>query len=641
MSNGGGAVKLEVASEPDSQLSVPSKPEPIQLGEQRGIRARLIAHLPEQRSATIGLQIQGLVAGSMRGIRDVRDGAFSFNAPSSKPFSVAFQSRDNSLVAVRRSVDGITNSRLLLTPLAGCLFRQDESGLWRLYEKNGGAIEFEIEATTDERPLTPIPIEDVVSAEVLHESSPHDLAELNYLIYRESLLAGADNYLTMFGRDNELFLTIGEAGLKPEIFEVVLSSQLNSMLPDGNLAHEPGIGEFAAIKNREKGSAATRAPVFDYHMIDTRFLLATTALTYLIKTEPQRAAEFFSHTGSGGQSFFNRMLKNFESVVIASEPFARNPVYSNLISIAPGAVVGNWRDSETGLGGGRYPFDVNVALLPGALDAIVAISERLQDPTLSALASRARAARTVWRAQAWDFFQVALPRETALNQARRYTTELKMQVTSQMLDLKDDVYRFPAIALDREGAPVPVVHSDGGFCLLYRSDLTDDQILQILHLTLLPFPLGLDSEVGTFVSNGAFTDWSLRRDWTFSGYHKVVVWPWQEFLFLKGLDRQLQRTDLHLETTEELRKAEQYLWKRAYAMSPYLGIELYTAAVRGAHLAPAAFSGAPGQETVSTIIQAWSKLSLLVRPPARVSEGVGRMPSSVMPRRFVVDPAHL
>lgn len=43
---------------------------------------------------------------------------------------------------------------------------------------------------------------------------------------------------------------------------------------------------------------------------------------------------------------------------------------SDLISLKQGQSVGQWRDSEDGLGSGRIPYDVNTALMPAALLAI-------------------------------------------------------------------------------------------------------------------------------------------------------------------------------------------------------------------------------------------------------------------------------
>ena len=58
-----------------------------------------------------------------------------------------------------------------------------------------------------------------------------------------------------------------------------------------------------------------------------------------------------------------------ERLVKRAAPFAADPRAGNLVSIKAGRMTGNWRDSEQGLGRGRYPYDVNAALVPAALVA--------------------------------------------------------------------------------------------------------------------------------------------------------------------------------------------------------------------------------------------------------------------------------
>jgi len=37
--------------------------------------------------------------------------------------------------------------------------------------------------------------------------------------------------------------------------------------------------------------------------------------------------------------------------------------------------VGEWRDSEDGIGRGRYPYDVDAVLVPAALEAAVQLND--------------------------------------------------------------------------------------------------------------------------------------------------------------------------------------------------------------------------------------------------------------------------
>jgi len=56
-----------------------------------------------------------------------------------------------------------------------------------------------------------------------------------------------------------------------------------------------------------------------------------------------------------------------------AKPFSKpggNAAHKNLVALKEGQSVGQWRDSNDGLGGGRYPYDVNTGLMPAALRAI-------------------------------------------------------------------------------------------------------------------------------------------------------------------------------------------------------------------------------------------------------------------------------
>lgn len=94
-----------------------------------------------------------------------------------------------------------------------------------------------------------------------------------------------------------------------------------------------------------------------------------------------------------------------------AEPFTRpggNTTYKNLIALKEGVPVGQWRDSNDGLGGGRYPYDVNTALMPAALRAIAELARagafEKEDGWGDIAAKRAE----VWETCALDFFNVEL-----------------------------------------------------------------------------------------------------------------------------------------------------------------------------------------------------------------------------------------
>ncbi len=67
---------------------------------------------------------------------------------------------------------------------------------------------------------------------------------------------------------------------------------------------------------------------------------------------------------------------NAKKIVTLAAPFAApgNQTKENLMHLKDGEIVGEWRDSTYGIGGGRIPFDVNTALVPAALRSIASLS---------------------------------------------------------------------------------------------------------------------------------------------------------------------------------------------------------------------------------------------------------------------------
>ena len=81
-------------------------------------------------------------------------------------------------------------------------------------------------------------------------------------------------------------------------------------------------------------------------------------------------------------------------------------MYKNLIALKADQPVGQWRDSDDGLGGGRYPYDVNTALMPAALRAIaeLACAGAFGEEDHWQIIANERA--EVWESWSLDFFTV-------------------------------------------------------------------------------------------------------------------------------------------------------------------------------------------------------------------------------------------
>src|SRR5262249_14599016 len=149
--------------------------------------------------------------------------------------------------------------------------------------------------------------------------------------------------------------------LQPAVVEASLSGVIERLSPDGEVAHEEDIGEWAVLENirRSPRPANLRQPVYDYKMIDDDFMLAPVLATYL-ESEPgaSRAKAFVARRTSGGRTYGEALRKNLDRVIAQATPFGAKPTPEALIRIGQGIPVGNWRDSNEGLGKGVFPYDV-------------------------------------------------------------------------------------------------------------------------------------------------------------------------------------------------------------------------------------------------------------------------------------------
>ena len=621
---GNSGVYLQMRSDASAfAIDFSHAPEPVYEDGQRGVVTRVRA------SASISLE--RAVAGSMLDVRLARDDG---KLERRSDFKLALLA-DGSIAGERRSVDGKSIWRIELKPVDARASIDANGNLTVAGRGPLDPVEFDLKATTNEVPLTPVAIEDVIAPEALAAADASDVEELSYLLYEESFLAGADTYLTRFGRDNQFLLAIGGDALLPKAYEIVFASHLDAMRADGNLSHEPYLGEAAVWRRRELGKKSSREPVERYQMIDTRFLLAFNAPAYVRRAGAQRAAKFFAGRSRAGGTYKNRLKKNFEFILASARPFARMPVPTNLISLEPGEDSGDWRDSPEGLGHGRIPYDVNVAFVPAALAGISDLAAALdaydRDPELTRMAAEAREMRVIWSTSASAAFDVDVSERAAESASNTYGRELGMSVKERSLVARapggEDGVRFSAVALDRRGSPIPIMSSDGGFLMLLGGDAPESTVLRAAQPFAESFPRGLISPVGAFVSNAAYADDALRSTWKFAGYHQVVVWPWQELLAAKGIERQLERSDLRPRARKKLEAAELGVWRALYRTAGRLSFELY--GVRANHdgrLEPVPFGQDRDHGTPSAIIQGWSKLSMLVFPPDRVLRALGPFP---------------
>jgi glycogen debranching enzyme len=350
-------------------------------------------------------------------------------------------------------------------------------------------------------------------------------------------------------------------------------------------------------------------------MIDGDFILAPVLAAYLLDSKQggARARAFLARKTTAGPSFADQVRKNLELVLQRAAPFAADPRAVNLVALKDGIPVGNWRDSNNGLGGGRYPFDVNVALVPAALRA----AERLVRSGLLGkapdLAARAGRYANAWR-DTERFFRISVPAAQARAQVEAYARAEGLDPRPAMDSIQAPV-RYHAIALDAAGKPVPVMHSDSSFVLQFGTP-APAYLIEVAAQIAQPFPAGLRTQVGVVVANPVYAPDSLKAIFTRKDYHGTVVWSWQQAMLASGLKRQLARTDLPDATRTALRGAERALWQGILAMQERSSGELWSWQPKDGKAVLGMWESAEGDEACAA--QLWSTVYLAVQPPASV-----------------------
>jgi hypothetical protein len=561
----------------------------------RGVTARL--------SASRALRTRGVVLGSVRVLRDyVYTGAV--------PPEISTRTEAGPPLVVRRTtLDGKHHFELRLEGLNGARIALDAEGRLAFAPAPGAeSLDFRLTALTDYAPLTPIP-----RSELLAVARPgRDLDALAFLSYREKLLAGSWRFLTYFGRDTLLSVRLLLPALRPETVEAGLGAVLDRLSPDGEVAHEEDIGDFAALRRVHAGArdGDLETPFYDYKMIDGDFLLAPVLAAYLLDTPAGRArsAAFLARRAPSGKTYAQALELNLARVRRLATPFAVAPGTATLVGLKPGQTAGEWRDSDDGLGGGRTPFDVNAALVPAALAA----GARLEvNPR--AFAACARLARA-WE-KAGDYFRVEISSPEARTRLKDYAREQGLTLAAGTEPRAPVV--FHGLSLDREGKPVAVMNTDEGFVLLF-TDPPAGELEEIAANLAAPFPLGLNSPVGLPVADPAYlTDAAARARFSRAAYHGTVVWSWQQALLAAGLKRQLERRDLSERTTLALRRAETAVWDAVKATDAMRHSELWSWKPVAGRMVVQPFGQGGGDADESNAAQLWSTVYLAVTPPVR------------------------
>ncbi|OXI47698.1 hypothetical protein [Burkholderia aenigmatica] len=557
------------------------------------------------------LTIRQGVLSNVRFLRDFNGGATIpqqiLTAPTVQGSAVQWQ---------RDRIDGAPGYSLRITLRDGGSIAPAAGGKFVLSAPAGShTLRLHVDALSGETPLSPITRADLLAPSV--NPDPVSQNVLEFLSFHDKLLAGSWQYDTYFGRDTLISVRMLMPVLEPAAIEAGLSSVLGRLSTDGKVAHEEGIGEFALVDNQKNGRPNDPTPTYDYKMIDSDYLLAPIAAAWLIDdTRGQaRAAAYLAQRGSDGQTHGSRLVVNLLHVATTAQPFAQQPSVANLIHLRPGEIVGNWRDSTDGLGGGVYPYDVNAVLVPAALRAANAFLTRgLLDPYLDAgqratLANTANQAAT-WETQAPPLFQVSVPAAQAATDVSAYAPSAGVPAGAA----PGTPLAFYALSLDQQGNPIPVMNSDGGFALLFGTP-PDDTLQRIVTDVTRPFPTGLVTDAGMLIANPAYASQALWPKFTSSAYHGTVIWSWQQAMWVAGLDRQLARQDLSAATRALLTQARQAIWQVISNGRDMRTSEMWTWSYVNGKYQTDAFGTRSADATEANAAQLWSTTYLAIRDP--------------------------
>lgn len=554
-------------------------------------------------------------------VRVIRDYGYTGRTPGE--VAIDPQVTDGAVVWQRRRLDGAAGYYLSVEVLTGRLMGSDEGPI-TFAPGPAGDLRLRITALTGDPPLTPLDEERLLADGARADAQLRQT--LAFLSYEEKLLAGSWRFNTYFGRDTLMSLLLLMPVLEPPVVEAGLGSVLARLGRAGEVAHEEDIGEYAVLRHLQGSSArlrratpaerhaASAAPVYDYKMIDDDFLLPVVASRYLLDASASGAAKFLARRNVLSERHGDALLRNFRYVVSEAEAFADDPDWHNLVSLKPGANVGNWRDSEDGLGGGRIPYDVNGVFMPAALFAIARLRDSglLEDflqPADEGIFSRTTTMADTWMQHAPPKFTVSITPQAAAAAVQRYARRVGVDPAPALAAMQEEPVEFKAVALDGQGRPVPVMNTDEAFALLFLQPPGTDVERSVAAL-MRPFPAGLLTAVGPVVANPVYAGEDLQPLFGRARYHGTVIWSWQQAMLAAGMLRQLERNDLGESARAALKNAQESLHSAMAAAHTVRGSELWSWSQEHGSYRIEPFGQRQEDETESNAAQLWSTVYL-------------------------------
>lgn len=497
------------------------------------------------------------ILGSIRAIRDFNEGGNILH-PSIQDAMVFAENAEGATVS-RTWFDNVTTTDLTFMPLDGADTVKISRGASTKLHFGPGNYQFN--ASFNYPQLTQLSPQAVLNdaSRSLIGQFPDQTASLSFLSYTDKLLAGTWRFLTYFGRDSMISLLLlqsvlseGENGAIEAVIRAVLQRVNRN---DGSTCHEEVIGDYATFLNLQNGINSTD-PQYDYKMIDTDYFLPIILKNYFVDTETGRSRRnsFLGATAlfpaNHADITYGKLAQlTAEKIMRTSAPFASEggQTKDNLIHLNQGERVGDWRDSNIGLGGGRIPYDVNTALVPAALRSIAALSAAGVFPDHPDWNETANKYAQIWEDETLQFFEVVLSQIEANSLLSSYASESSFP--GPINNLTSDI-KFYGLSLDGSNTQpiVRVMNTDDCFRHFLLDTTNQAQLSSFLEQTadhiLQPFPAGLSSDVGLLVSNPAYGgDPFYAETFTNKDYHGTVVWGWQLAMMAAGLARQLRRCE--------------------------------------------------------------------------------------------------
>ncbi|KAH8719188.1 hypothetical protein GQ44DRAFT_623916 [Phaeosphaeriaceae sp. PMI808] len=584
-------------------------------------------------SGTINFNDSAILAvpilGSIRSIRDFTEGG---NIDQAFQNSFGFAENSDGSTSINRTwFDGVTTSTMKFTPLTGAQnVTVHRNAAWTL-SFGSGSYRFEIsynypqlEQLSPQEVLTP-------AASGLISQNPDQTTSLAFLSYNNKLLAGTWRFLTYFGRDSMISMLLMQSILSQEAIEAVIAAVIERVnRQDGTVCHEEVLGDYATYLNRKEGITSSK-PRCDYKMIDTDFMLPIAMQRYFVDTQPgqQRSKDFFAKSATflqenGGLSYAQLAQATAEKIMRIAAPFASSQTKENLIHLRNNEQVGEWRDSNNGLGGGRAPYDVNTALVPAGLRAIAALSRAGFFPDHSDWKDVADRYAQIWEDETLRFFEVNVPQAEAKSRVQKYVSSASLSVPAQAEAITGDV-KYYGLAVGgsiNSGNVVPVVNTDDCFRHFFLNATNQTQLSSFLDQSadhiLKPFPAGLWTDVGLVVANPAYAnDAGFANGFSQRDYHGTVVWSWQLAMMGAGLSKQLGRCGLadrpdfctNTQLYNKVRSAYKKLWDTIDGNRAQLSHEVWSWSYNGK------FQAVPLGSITSTesnVRQLWSLTFLAV-----------------------------